>query len=55
MTPPPSILWRWQSQGAQSTESNWFVKRIVMAVTTLRQQKRKVLDWSTNARTAALG
>lgn len=51
----PAVLWRRKSFGTQSATGNEFVERILTAVTTLRQQKRNVLDWLTNACTAALG
>lgn len=51
----PAVLWRRQSLGTQSAAGNTFVERILTAVTTLRQQKRNVLAWLTNACTAALG
>jgi transposase len=51
----PAVLWRRKSCGTQSSTGHEFVERILTAVTTLRQQKRNVLEWLTNACTAALG
>lgn len=39
-----AVLWRRRSFGTQSTDGSRFVERVLTAVTTLRQQKRDVLD-----------
>jgi transposase len=43
------VLWRKRCFGTQSEEGGIFVERILTAVLTLRQQKRDVLDFLTNA------
>jgi transposase len=43
------VLWRKKSFGTQSEEGTRFVERILTVVTTLRQQKRDVLDFLTTA------
>jgi transposase len=48
------VLWRRRSFGTQSSEGSLFVARILTAVTTLRQQKRDVLDYLTEACAAAI-
>jgi len=48
------VLWRRRSFGTQSAEGSLFVERILTAVTTLRQQKRDVLDYLTAACAAAM-
>lgn len=48
------VLWRRRSFGTQSADGSLFVERILTAVTTLRQQKRDVVDYLTAACTAAL-
>jgi hypothetical protein len=41
------VIWRRRSFGTQSQTGSCFVERILTAVTTLRQQKRDVLDYLT--------
>jgi transposase len=48
------VLWRKGSFGTDSPNGSRFVKRILTAVTTLRLQKRNVLDYMTAACEAAL-
>ena len=48
------VLWRKTSFGTQSTSGSLFVERMMTVVTTLRQQKRNVLDYLTAACEAAL-
>lgn len=40
-----SVIWRRRSFGTQSENGSNFVERIISAITTLRQQKRDVLDY----------
>jgi transposase len=49
-----AVLWRRRSFGTQSETGSQFVERILTAVTTLRQQRRDVLDYLTAACTAAI-
>jgi transposase len=49
-----AVLWRRRSFGTQSEDGSHFVERILTAVTTLRQQKRDVLDYLTEACAAAM-
>lgn len=49
-----AVLWRRRSFGTQSEAGSLFVARILTAVTTLRQQKRDVLDYLTEACAAAM-
>ena len=49
-----AVLWRRRSFGTQSEAGSQFVERILTAVTTLRQQRRDVLDYLTTACTAAI-
>ena len=49
-----AVLWRRRSFGTQSAAGSQFVERILTAVTTLRQQRRDVLDYLTVACTAAI-
>ncbi len=49
-----AVLWRRRSFGTQSETGSCFVARILTTVTTLRQQQRDVLDYLTNACTAAM-
>ena len=49
-----AVLWRRRSFGTQSEDGSHFVERILTAVTTLRQQKRDVLDYLTEACAAAI-
>lgn len=44
-----AVLWRKRSFGTQSEEGTRFVERILTVVTTLRQQKRDVLEFLTTA------
>jgi transposase len=48
-----AVLWRRRSFGTQSAAGSQFVERILTAVTTLRQQRRDVLDYLTAACAAA--
>lgn len=43
------VIWRKRSFGTQSESGSQFVERIMTAVTTLRQQKRDVLDYLVDA------
>jgi len=43
------VIWRRRSYGTQSANGSLFVERILTAVMTLRQQKRDVLDYLTDA------
>ncbi len=49
-----AVLWRRRSFGTQSEDGSHFAERILTAVTTLRQQKRDVLDYLTQACAAAM-
>jgi len=49
-----AVLWRRRSFGTQSEDGSHFVERVLTAVTTLRQQKRDVLDYLTVACAAAM-
>jgi transposase len=49
-----AVLWRRRSFGTQSEAGSQFVERILTAVTTLRQQRRDVVDYLTAACTAAI-
>ena len=49
-----AVLWRRKSFGTQSTTGSTFVARILTTITTLRQQKRNVLEYLTEACTATL-
>jgi transposase len=49
-----AVLWRRRSFGTQSETGSQFVERILTAVTTLRQQRRDVLDYLTAACAAAI-
>jgi transposase len=48
-----AVLWRRRSFRTQSAAGSRFVERILTVVTTLRQQKRDVLDYLTEACAAA--
>jgi transposase len=50
-----AVLWRRRSFGTQSEAGSQFVERILTAVTTLRQQRRDVLEYLTAACAAAIG
>jgi len=50
-----AVLWRRRSFGTQSEAGSQFVERILTTVTTLRQQRRDVLDYLTAACSAAMG
>jgi len=49
-----AVLWRRRSFGTQSEDGSRFAERVLTAVTTLRQQKRDVLDYLTQACAAAM-
>jgi transposase len=49
-----AVLWRRRSFGTQSAAGSQFVERILTAVTTLRQQRRDVLDYLTAACAATI-
>jgi len=49
-----AVLWRRRSFGTQSAAGSQFVERILTTVTTLRQQRRDVLDYLTTACRAAI-
>ena len=49
-----AVLWRRRSFGSQSAAGSQFVERILTVVTTLRQQRRDVLDFLTTACSAAI-
>ena len=48
------VLWRRRSFGTQSEEGSRFVERVLTAIATLRQQRRDVLDYLTEACAAAI-
>jgi len=50
----PAVLWRKGSFGTDSEKGSRFVERILTVVTTLRMQKRNVLDFLTDACQAQL-
>ncbi len=45
----PGVLWRNSSFGTQSETGRRFVERIMTVVSTLKQQKRNLLDYLTEA------
>ena len=49
----PGVLWRNSSFGTQSKAGSRFVERILTVATTLKQQKRNLLDYLTQACEAA--
>ena len=49
----PGVLWRNSSFGTQSKAGSRFVERILTVATTLKQQKRNLLDYLTRACEAA--
>jgi transposase len=49
-----AVLWRRRSFGTQSEPGSLFVARVLTTVTTLRQQKRDVLDYLTEACAATM-
>lgn len=49
-----AVLWRRRSFGTQSAAGSQFVERILTAISTLRQQRRDVLDYLTAACSAAI-
>jgi transposase len=49
----PAVLWRNSSFGTQSKAGSRFVERILTVATTLKQQKRNLLDYLTQACEAA--
>lgn len=51
----PAVLWRKCSFGTDSPSGSRFVERILTAVSTLRLQRRNVLDYMTAACEAAIG
>lgn len=50
----PAVIWRKGSFGTHSEEGSRFVERMLTTVTTLRQQKRNVLEYLTAAYSAHL-
>ena len=50
-----AVLWRRKSFGTQSASGSRFVERILTAVTTLRQQRRSVLDYLKRVCAARVG
>jgi len=50
----PGVQWRKGSFGTQSEEGSRFVESMMTVVTTLKQQKRNVLEYLTAAHEAAL-
>jgi transposase len=50
----PGVLWRKGSFGTQSEDGSRFVENMMTVVTTLKQQKRNVLEYLTAAHEAAL-
>jgi transposase len=51
----PAVLWRKGSFGTHSPQGSRFAERMLTVTTTLRQQKRNVLDFLTKACAAKLG
>jgi transposase len=51
----PGVIWRKMSFGTQSEAGSRFAERIMTVVSTLKQQKRNVLDYLTQACDAANG
>jgi transposase len=49
-----AVLWRRRSFGTQGEAGSQFVERILTAVTSLRHQRRDVLDYLTDACAAAI-
>ena len=49
-----AVIWRKLSFGSQSERGSRFVERILSVVSSLRQQKRNVLEWLTNAYQASI-
>ncbi len=49
----PAVLWRRTSFGSQSVAGSTFVARMLTVVTTVRSQKRNVLEYLTHAICAA--
>lgn len=49
-----AVIWRRRSFGTQSQDGSRFVERVLTVVITLRQQKRDVLDYLTEACAAAI-
>jgi transposase len=49
----PAVLWRKRSGGTQTAAGSRFVERVLTTVTTLRQQRRDVLGYLTEACAAA--
>ena len=50
----PAVIWRKTSLGTQSARGSRFAERLLSCVTTLRQQRRNVLQYLTLATEAAL-
>jgi transposase len=50
-----AVLWRRKSFGSQSAAGSRFVERILTTVTSLRQQRRPVIDFLIAAQAAAWG
>ncbi|GAC1494206.1 MAG: hypothetical protein NVS2B14_07650 [Chamaesiphon sp.] len=49
----PAVIWRRTSFGAQSQAGSAFVARMLTVVTTLKSQRRNILDFMTAATSAA--
>lgn len=49
----PAVIWRRTSFGSQTTAGSAFVARMLTVVTTLKSQKRNVLEFLTQAVVAA--
>ena len=51
----PAVIWRRTSFGSQTQAGSHFVARMLTVVTTLKSQKRNVLEFITQAVVAARG
>jgi transposase len=51
----PAVIWRRTSFGSQTKTGSVFVARMLTVVTTLKSQKRNVLEFMTQAVVAARG
>jgi transposase len=51
----PAVIWRRTSFGSQTQAGSTFVARMLTVVTTLKSQKRNVLEFMTQAVVAARG
>jgi hypothetical protein len=51
----PAVIWRRTSFGSQSKAGSDFVARMLSVVTTLKSQRRNVLEFMTHAVVAARG